>query len=68
MGISQRTIQENKKSIVLTIDKDMNYYTEICLVEMKKFLEQRTKGNKKFKEVAECFYNNDKDILFFGII
>lgn len=68
VSITEKLIQENKKSIVLTIDKDLNYYTEICLVEIKKFLEQKTRENNKLNGLVECFYSNDKDILFLGII
>ena len=66
--ITEKLIQKNKKNIVLTIDKDLNYCTEICLVEMKKFLEEKTKENSKLKDLANYFNNNDKDILFLGII
>lgn len=62
--ITEKSIQENKKNIVLTVDKDLNYCTEICLVEIKKFLEK----NNKFKNLEDYFNNNDKDILFLGII
>jgi len=64
VSITEKLIQENKKNIVLTIDKELNYCTEICLVEIKKILEE----NGRFKELAKYFNNNDKDILFLGII
>ena len=68
VSITEKLIQENKKNIVLTIDKDLNYYTEICLVEIKKFIEEKTKENDKLKYLANYFNSNDKDILFLGII
>ena len=68
VAITEKLIQENKKNIVLTIDKDLNYCTEICLVEIKKFLEEKTKENNKLKGLINYFNNDDKDILFLGII
>ena len=64
VSITEKLIQEYKKNIVLTIDKDLKYCTEICLVEIKKFLEE----NGRLKDIAKYFNNNDKDILFLGII
>ena len=64
VSITEKLIQENKKNIVLTIDKDLNYCTEICLVEIKKFIEE----NGRLKDLAKYFNNDDKDILFLGII
>lgn len=68
VSITEKLIQKNKKNIVLTIDKDLNYCTEICLVEIKKFLEEKTRENDKLKDLANYFNSNDKDILFLGII
>lgn len=68
VSITEKLIQENKKNIVLTIDKELNYYTEICLVEIKKFLEDKTKENSNLEVLKDYFNNNDKDILFLGII
>jgi len=67
VSITEKLIQENKKNIVLTLDKDLNYCTEICLVEIKKFLEEKTKENSRLKDLAN-YFNNNKDILFLGII
>lgn len=66
--ITEKLIQQNRKNIVLTMDKELNYCTEIYLVEIKKFLEEKTKEYNKFKELSNYFNNNDKDILFLGII
>lgn len=68
VAITEKLIEENKKNIVLTMDKDLNYCTEICLVEIKKFLEEKIKENEKLKGLMNYFNNNDKDILFLGII
>jgi len=68
VSITEKLIQENKKNIVLTINKDLNYCTEIYLIEIKKMLEERTKEDNKFKSLYDYFNNNDKDILFLGII
>lgn len=68
VAITEKIIEENKKNIVLTIDKDLNYCTEICLVEIKKFLEEKSKYNNNLKEVMNYFDNKDKEILFLGII
>jgi len=68
VSITEKLIEKNKKNIVLTIDKDLNYYTEICLIEIKKFLEDKAKENCKLKGLMKYFSNNDKDILFLGII
>ena len=59
VSITEKLIQENKKNIVLTIDKDLNYCTEICLVEIKKFLEEKD----KLKDLADYFNCSDKDII-----
>ena len=66
--IKEKVIQKNRKNIVLTIDKEQNYCTEIYLIEIKKFLEMKTKENSNYKDLMEYFKSNDKDILFLGII
>ena len=68
VAITEKSIEEKKKNIILTIDKDLNYCTEISLVEIKKFLEEKAIENDKLKSLINYFNNSNKDILFLGII
>ena len=65
--INEKSIEESKKNITLIINKEFNYNTEIALVELKKFLIEKSKENEDLNKLLR--YNlNDNDILFLGKI
>ena len=66
--ITEKTIENNKKSLILNINKDFNYSTEITLVELKKFIIENSSKNTDLKKLLDYLNNYDKDILFLGMI
>ena len=66
--ITEKLIEKNRKDIILTIDKDSNYCTEICLIEIEKFLKDKVKENNKLEKLINYFNKDEDGILFLGII
>ena len=67
VGITEKSIEDNKKNIILTLNKDIQYNTEIILVELKNFIQEKTKQNINLEEWLN-YLEEDKDILFLGMI
>ena len=66
VGITEKSIEDNKKNIILTLNKDIQYNTEIILVE-KKFVIEKSKEENNLKKWLD-YLEDDKDILFLGMI
>lgn len=66
--ITEKSIENNKKSIILTLNRSIKYNTEIILVEFKKFIIEKLKEKANLKGYLDFINNDDKNILFLGII
>ena len=68
VGITEKSIENNKKNIILTLNKSIEYNTEIILIELEKFIIEKSKEKEILKKWLDFLKGNDKDILFLGII
>lgn len=66
--IAEKSVEQNKKNIILNMNKGSNYSTEIALVELKKYIIEKSEHKEELKELLKCLNIHDKDILFLGII
>lgn len=62
--ISQKVENKNQNSIKLILDKELDYYADINLVEIRKI---KFESDKKVERWLEDLEINNDDILFIGI-
>ena len=65
--INENSTEENKKNITLMINKNINYSTEIALVQLKRYINEKAKENNNLNKLKK-YEINDNDILFLGKI
>lgn len=66
--ISEKQIEENNKDVILNFNHEFDYSTEIKLIKLKDFIIEKSVKNPNLKKLLNYLENNDKDILFLGII
>lgn len=66
--ISEKRIEENNKDVILNFNHEFDYSTEIKLIKLKDFIIEKSVTDPILKKLLNYLENNDKDILFLGII
>ena len=66
--ITEKSIENDRKNIILNLDKDLNYTTEIILMEIERFIIEKSKEKNNLKKLLDYLNKHDRDILFLGTI
>ncbi|MCI9063534.1 MAG: hypothetical protein HFJ17_02895 [Clostridia bacterium] len=66
--ITEKPVELNRKSIILNIDKDINFSTEIALIELRNYIIDNKEMKEEIKKLFVHLNIYNEDILFLGMI